>query len=214
MKNDITSNLIKINSFIIYFLPISLVTGPFVPNLIITLVSIISLFIIIFNKDWIYFNNSFFKFLFFFSIYLIMNNILNKNFNLNSISGYTYLRYGIFSIAIWLLIEKNNNFFRNFTKFTMITILIVFIDSIFQYFNGVNLLGMQLSSYNKISSFFGRDVKLGAYLARFYCFAYIFIYYFLDKKLLNAIYLNLFNILTIVIILLTGERTSFFIFFF
>ena len=213
MKNGITSNLIKINSFIIYFLPISLVTGPFVPNLIITLVSIISLFIIIFNKDWIYFNNSFFKFLFFFSIYLIMNNTLNKNFNLNSVSSYTYLRYGIFSIAIWLLIEKNNNFFRNFTKFTMITILIVFIDSIFQYFNGVNLLGMQLSSYNKISSFFGRDVKLGSYLARFYLFSYIFIYYFLDKKLLNVIYLNLFNLLTIIIILFTGERISFFIFF-
>ena len=214
MKNGITSNLIKINSFIIYLLPISLVTGPFVPNLIITLVSIISLFIIIFNKDWNYFNNSFFKFLFFFSIYLIMNNILNKNFNINSVGSNTYLRYGIFSIAIWLLIEKNNNFFRNFTKFTMITILIVFIDSIFQYFNGVNLLGIQLSSYNKISSFFGRDVKLGSYLARFYLFSYIFIYYFLDKKLLNVIHLNLFNLLTIIIILFTGERTSFFIFVF
>jgi O-antigen ligase len=96
----------------------------------------------------------------------------------------------------------------------MITILIVFIDSIFQYFNGVNLLGIQLSSYNKISSFFGRDVKLGSYLARFYLFSYIFIYYFLDKKLLNVIHLNLFNLLTIIIILFTGERTSFFIFVF
>ena len=213
MKNSIQGNLIKINSFILYFLPISLVTGPFIPNLIITLVSFISLLIIIYNKDWNYFNNPFFKFLFFFSIYLIINNILNKNFNLNSISSYTYLRYGIFSIAIWILIEKNNNFFRNFTKFTLITLLIVFIDSIFQYFNGVNLLGIEKSSYNKISSFFGRDVKLGAYLARFYLFSYIFIYFFLGKKLLNVIYLNLFNILCIILILFTGERTSFFIFF-
>ena len=59
MKNGIEGNLIKINSFILYFLPISLVTGPFLPNLIITLVSLISLFIIILNKDWNYFNNSF-----------------------------------------------------------------------------------------------------------------------------------------------------------
>ena len=213
MKNGVEGNLIKINSFILYFLPISLVTGPFIPNLIITLVSLISLLIIIYNKDWNYFNNPFFKFLFFFSIYLIINNILNKNFNLNSIGSYTYLRYGIFSIAIWTLIEKNNNFLRNFTKFTLITILIVSIDSIFQYFNGVNLLGIEKSSYNKISSFFGRDVKLGAYLARFYLFSYIFIYFFLGKKLLNEIYLNLFNILCIILILFTGERTAFFIFF-
>lgn len=214
MKNGITNNLIKINSFIIYFLPISLVTGPFIPNLIVTLVSFVSLFIIISNKDWNYFNNPFFKFLFFFSIYLIINNILNKNFNLNSIGSYTYIRYGIFSIAIWQVIEKNNNFFRNFTKFTLITFLIIFVDSIFQYFNGVNLLGMQQSSYNKISSFFGRDVKLGAYLARFYLFAYIFIYFFLDKKLAKLTYLNLYNLLCVIVILFTGERTSFFIFFF
>jgi O-antigen ligase len=213
MKNGVEGNLIKINSFILYFLPISLVTGPFLPNLIITLVSFISLFIIILNKDWNYFNNPFFKFLFFFSIYLIINNILNKNFNFNSIGSYTYLRYGIFSIAIWILIEKNNNFFKNFTKFTLITLLIVFIDSIFQYFNGVNLLGIEKSTYNKISSFFGRDVKLGAYLARFYLFSYIFIIIFLDKKLLNVIYLNLLNILYVILILFTGERTSFFIFF-
>jgi O-antigen ligase len=213
MKNGVEGNLIKINSFILYFLPISLVTGPFLPNLIITLVSFISLSVIILNKDWNYFNNPFFKFLFFFFIYLVINNILNKNFNFSSISSYTYLRYGIFSIAIWILIEKNNNFFRNFTKFTLITLLIVFIDSIFQYFNGVNLLGIGKSSYNKISSFFGRDVKLGAYLARFYLFSYIFINFFLDKKLLNVIYLNLFNILCVIIILFTGERTSFFIFF-
>jgi len=213
MKNSAEGNLIKINSFILYFLPISLVTGPFLPNLIVTLVSFISLFIIILNKDWNYFNNSFFKFLFFFSIYLIINNILNKNFNSNSIGSYTYLRYSIFSIAIWILIEKNNNFFKNFAKFTLITLLIVFIDSIFQYFNGVNLLGIEKSTYNKISSFFGRDVKLGAYLARFYLFSYIFIIFFLDKKLLNQIYLNLFNILCVILILFTGERTAFFIFF-
>jgi len=90
--------------------------------------------------------------------------------------------------------------------------LLIVIDSVFQYFNGANLLGIQKSSYNKISSFFGRDVKLGAYLARIYLFIFMFFYLFLDKKLLNILYLNLLNLLLAVIILLTGERTSFLIF--
>jgi O-antigen ligase len=212
MKKEIYINLIRINSFILYILPISLVTGPFIPNLIITLACFITLYLIIFSKQWHYFNNFFFKFFFLFSIYLIITSILNKNFNLNSVSGYTYIRYSLFSIVIWHTLDNNNNFFRNFTKFTIITILIVCFDSIFQYFNETNLLGIQKSSYNKISSFFGRDPKLGAYLARLYLFSFIFIYLFLDRKYLRTLYLNLFNVLIVLIILLTGERTSFLIF--
>ena len=212
MKKKFYSNLIRINSFILYILPISLVTGPFIPNLIVTLTCFISLFLIIYNKEWRYFDNLFFKFLLIFSIYLIINSALNRNVNLNGISQYTYLRYGIFSIAIWQTLNNNNVFFRNFTKSVLLNILLVFVDSIFQYFNGNNLLGIGKSSYDKISSFFGRDVKLGAYLARIYLFAFMFIYLFLDKKLLNIIYLNLFNVIFAIIILLTGERTSFLIF--
>jgi O-antigen ligase len=212
MKKKFYNNLVKINSFFLYILPISLVTGPFIPNLIVTLTCVISLFLIIYNKELKYFDNLFFKFFLIFSIYLIINSALNGKFNLNNISGYTYLRYSIFSIAIWHILENNINFFRNFTKIFLLTVLLLFIDSIFQYFNGTNLFGIQKSSYNKISSFFGTDVKLGAYLARIYVFVFMFFYLFLDKKLLNILYLNLFNFLFAAIILLTGERTSFFIF--
>jgi len=211
MKKEIYNNLIRINSLILYILPISLVTGPFIPNLIVTLACFISLFLIIYNQQLKYFDNLFFKFFLIFSIYLIINSVLNLNF-ISGIGGYTYLRYGIFSIAIWHTLENNSNFFRNFTKFFFLTILLIFIDSIFQYFNGTNLLGMQKSSYEKLSSFFGRDVKLGAYLARVYLFIFLFFYLFLNRKLLDIIYLNLFNFLFVIIILLTGERTSFFIF--
>ena len=212
MKKKIYDNLVKINSFFLYIFPISIVTGPFIPNLIVTLTSFVSLFLIIYNKESRYFNNLFFKFFIIFSIYLIITSALNEKFHLHNISVYTYLRYSIFSIAIWHTLENNINFFRNFTKFVLFTVLLLFIDSIFQYFNGTNLLGIQKSSYGKISSFFGRDVKLGAYLARIYIFAFMFIYLFLDKKLLNILYLNIFNLLFATIILLTGERTAFLLF--
>jgi len=214
MKKQFYNNLlVKINSFFLYILPISLVTGPFIPNLIVTLVCFIGLFLIIYNKQLKhYFTNSFFKFFLIFSIYLIINSILNRNFNLNGISGYIYIRYIIFSIAIWHTLENNINFYKNFTRFVLLFVLLLFIDSIFQYFNETDLLGIQKSSYNKISSFFGLKVKLGAYLARIYIFVFMFIYLFLDKKLLNILYFNIANLLCASIILFTGERTSFFIF--
>jgi O-antigen ligase len=212
MKGVIYSILIKINSFFLYILPISLVTGPFIPNLIITLICLIGLFLVIYNKEWKYFDNLFFKFLLIFSVYLIITSIINENINFKNIGHYTYLRYGIFSIIIWHILENNSDFFKNFTKFVLLSVMLLFIDSIFQYFNGTNLLGIQKSSYNKISSFFGRDVKLGAYLARIYIFVFIFFYLFLDNKLLNILYFHLINLLFATIILLTGERTSFLIF--
>jgi O-antigen ligase len=213
MNKQIYNNLVKINSFFLYILPISLVTGPFIPNLIVNLICFIGLFLIIYNKQLKrYFTNSFFKFFLIFSIYLIINSILNRNFNLNGISGYIYIRYIIFSIAIWHTLENNINFYKNFTRFVLLFVLLLFIDSIFQYFNETDLLGIQKSSYHKISSFFGIKVKLGAYLARIYIFLFMFIYLFLDKKLLNIVYLNIVNLLFATIILLTGERTSFFIF--
>lgn len=212
MKREIYANLIKINSFFLYILPISLVTGPFIPNLIIILICLIGLFLIIYSKEWKYFDNLFFKFLLIFSVYLIISSIINEKISFKSIGHYTYLRYGIFSIVIWHTLENNRNFFKNFTKFVLLGVMLLFIDSIFQYLNGTNLLGIQKSSYNNISSFFGRDVKLGAYLARIYIFVFIFFYLFLDKKLLNILYFHLINLLFASIILLTGERTSFFIF--
>jgi O-antigen ligase len=211
MKKDIYNNLVRINSLILYILPISLLTGPFIPNLIVTLTCFISLFLIIYNKQLKYFDNLFFKFFSIFSIYLIINSVLNIN-SISGIGGYTYLRYGIFSIAMWHTLENNSNFFRNFTKIFFFTFFLIIIDSVFQYFNGTNLLGIQKSSYNNVSSFFGRDVKLGAYLARGYFFIFLFFYLFLNKKLFNTIFFNLFNILLVIIILFTGERTSFFIF--
>jgi hypothetical protein len=190
MKKQICNNLVKINSFFFYIFPISIVTGPFIPNLIVTLISFVSLFLIIYNKETKYFDNLFFKFFLIFSIYLIITSALNENFQLNNISVYTYLRYSIFSIAVWHTLENNINFFRNFTKFFLFTVLLLFIDSIFQYFNGTNLLGIQKSSYGKISSFFGRDVKLGAYLARIYIFAFMFIYLCFNASLLILLHLQ------------------------
>ena len=72
MTNKTNINLIKINSFILYILPISLVTGPFIPNLIVTISSLIGLFLIIYNKQWNYFDNKFFKF--FFHIFYLFNS--------------------------------------------------------------------------------------------------------------------------------------------
>ncbi len=67
-------NLNSITSFLFYLLPAALVTGPFLSDLIITLMGIFFLFFSIKNKQWFYYKNIFSKF-FFFILYLPYNFI-------------------------------------------------------------------------------------------------------------------------------------------
>ena len=53
---------IKLNPLLIYFVPIALITGPFIPDLLISLISIIFLIEIFSEKKFHYFKNKFVQF--------------------------------------------------------------------------------------------------------------------------------------------------------
>ena len=57
MKNKV----IQFSSYLLYFFPITLLTGPFLPDLIISIVGLIFLFLSIRDKEWIYYNNIYTK---------------------------------------------------------------------------------------------------------------------------------------------------------
>ena len=51
--------LISFQKYLIYFLPISLVTGSFLPDLSVSIIAIIFLVIVLFKKKWKYLINYF-----------------------------------------------------------------------------------------------------------------------------------------------------------
>ena len=59
-------SLLSISSYLMCLLPIALVTGSFLSDLIISLIALFFLYISIKNKEWQYYKNFFFIYLYFF----------------------------------------------------------------------------------------------------------------------------------------------------
>ena len=63
--------IINFSSIIYYLIPLSLLTGPLIPEIILLIINLVFLFYSIKEKDWFYFNNNFTKFFLLFYVYLI-----------------------------------------------------------------------------------------------------------------------------------------------
>ena len=205
-----SNNAIKIQSFFIYLLPIFLVTGPFLPDSVVTLSSIFFLVFSILKKNYKYYDNLFFKFFLVFWIYISLNSIFSSNPLVSLKSSFFFIRFGIFSILVFYIIENNKNFIKYFSIFLFITFSIVLIDSYFQFFFGHNIIGIKSPQHDRLSSFFGEEMIVGSFLARLFPLIIAFGILMSSRgiKFLNIICI-IFLVLTDIIIFLSGERTSF-----
>ena len=202
---------IQISSYFVVLLPIFLITGPFLSDATVTLVALTFLILCTKNRDFVYFNNYFFKIILIFYFYLVLNSFFNFN-NFNSFkASVTFIRFPIFIIAFIFLLENNKKLFHQFFFSLLFSFVILLIDSSYQYLNGKNLLGFVSFNNYRLSSFFGDELILGSYLARLIpiLFGLSLIVFNNSKKII--IYLSVIFILSEVIIFLSGERTAFFL---
>ena len=214
LRLDKFSLKFKIITYIFISLPVLLITGPFLPDLGISIIGILFLYTCFKNKNFFYFNNIYFKIFSLFCLYIILNSILN-NFSFNSLKiAFFYFRFGLFAIAIWFILKIDKNVLNKFYNILILSIIFLVIDGYIQYFTGKNIFG-NIAITNRISSFFGDELILGSYLSRIFPILFaIFIlnYSAIKKKTLIAFFL-LYTLVAI-LIFLSGERASFFFLFF
>jgi O-antigen ligase len=189
-------------------IPLFLITGPFLSDLSISLISLLFLFYCIKNHNFNFFKNKYFYFFLLFWIYLIINSFFN-NFNLDSLKiSFFYFRYGVFVVAIISLLNFDDKFIKYFFYSIFICFLFLIFDGFYQYFKGENILGWKAT--HRVSSFFGDEKILGSYLSRMWpMFFGLSILYFKKKDKLFFLLLITF-ILSEVLIFLSGDRTAFF----
>ena len=201
-----------IPSWIIILMPVLLISGPFLSDLGLSLITILFLINSVSNKLKKYYDNFYFKFFLIFCLILILSSLLSNNILISLKNSLFYFRFGIFSLCFWYLLENN----KNILKYLFFSILLCYssliIDGYFQYFSGKNLFGYSLYNDYRVSSFFGSELILGSYLARFFpIFFGLFIY--LDKSKKNKLMLFLITIVFILsegLILISGERLALF----
>ncbi len=193
-------------------MPALLITGPFLSDLGVSIIALLFLINSIKNNLTKYYDNYYFKFFIFFCIILILSSLLSENTFVSLKNSLFYFRFGIFSLCFWYLLDKN----EKLIKYLFVSILICFssliIDGYIQYIFGKNILGIELYNQYRVSSFFGSELILGSYLARF--FPILFgLFIFLDqvkKNKLILFFITLIFIFSEGLIFLSGERLALF----
>ncbi len=196
--------------YIYILLPVALITGPFLPDLFVV---IISLYFILninhFKKDQIFSKKFYWVFVLFYLTICISSLI--SEYNLYSLKpSVTYLRFGLFAMGTYFLISKNQNIILKLSKFFLIILLILFVDSIFQFFFGYNLIGLTHDHNYRVTSFFGKDEILGSYVARLFPFIISLLIFSKEEFNLkiNSISFVFVFLSASLIAVLSAERTS------
>lgn len=188
-------------------MPITFVSGPLIPELLL-LLSIGLFMYAILSKKLIIKN----------SIYIILSIIVCSfilisftfNYSEQSITGsfLFYFRFPIMALILFYILKEKGHYIRYFYLSIGFILLIVSIDAIIQFYLKLNLLGMRVEVGNRISGVFGNEYILGKYLFFTYC-----VFYYLHFK--NTSFFKFQNFVFLMIsalvsfsIFISGERTS------
>jgi O-antigen ligase len=214
----------KINSFsiffsiLIYLVPISVISGPAIPDILLSLSSVSFILFSFFFRLWKYFNNNFFKFFTAFWLLNLISSFFSDTILISFWNSFAYLRFGIFAIVIIFALSNNHNFFKYFSIIYIPIFLLLLFDALYQKYFGYNLIGFYScislndipTSCSRVSGFFRSEWILGSYIFNFFSLFLILIFstdFFKKKKIFLII---LISLLALSAVFVTGERVSLF----
>lgn len=206
-------NLFRYNNYFIpsiffYLIPLGLVTGPFLPDLFLSIIAILFLIDIIKNKYFFFIHTNFFKIFSFFYFILILSSIFSQHSSFSLETSILYIRYFFYTLAISFLFIEKPKLLLKFINFLFFISIIVVFDGYFEFIFGKNILGISSPDPSRILSFFHAMI-IGSFLSKI--MPLLFIYLIIKERKKKYLYLIYFFIcLTYLIIFLSGERSAFF----
>jgi len=206
INNNIISNY---SAYLTLIFPISLILGPTFVEIFSGLLIIFFLFCIdsnFYKKNKFYIN----FFLIFYS-YLIIRSLFFSHELEKIRSILFYFRFLLFCCGIVFFLNKINFTKRFNIKIIFFIFLILIFDSILQYYYGNNIFNIPLYNDSRASSFFGKELILGSFLFRILPFILILCVLCKFNFNKNFFKFSIFLSLYFFAVLISGERTSFFL---
>lgn len=205
----INKNYIFINilNTLISSIPLCLIIGNLAVNLVTALICLLGLFF--FKKQTFTINNKTFQFLIYsFFIYIVLVTLINnyyflddKNYKINLIKSFSYLRFLILSLIITKLIDDNKFNLKLFIISSAFFAGLVSLDLFIQYIFKKNIIGYPLFNNVRATSFFKEELIAGGYVQRFSLFLIFLIATiknhknFVDAKIIILFLLIMFPII-------------------
>tara|TARA_Y100000389_G_C17435234_1_gene505089 strand:- start:375 stop:1589 length:1215 start_codon:yes stop_codon:yes gene_type:complete len=195
---------VRIIEFLFYLLPISLITGPLIPEIEIIFIIICSL--ILTNK--IIKINFLIKLLIALNILIAFESLfIYQKYDFENLKFIFFFRFILFAIIISYIFSLKKKIFKNLIILLVIILITLFLDSILQFSSGKNIFGLVPENHYRVSSFFGDEYILGSYVGRMMPILISSVYFFINKKRTDKIVLFIL-ILGFFLCLISGDRSS------
>jgi len=202
--------------FLLIALPITLITGPAIPDITITLSGVFFIYYI--YKKKIYssiFRDSFILISFFFWIYLLLISAFAENQYLSFRDSFIFIRLLLIPIFLiyWASVDKK--FTKRILMVIFIGIIFVVVDTLFQFLNydsefgfGKDLFGFKSEWYGRLTGPFNDELIPGAYLAKFSFLGLIYLFLKFRNSKLHSFFSILYLSFLGITIFATGERMA------
>jgi O-antigen ligase len=197
-------------------LPLALLISPGAADFVVILSVIIFLFHSVKNKDFRWIKDKYFILLFLFYIYLLINFYFSQSREESFSRAFGFIRFPLFIMSIKYFFLNDFSKINSVIRFWILIIIVVLADTIIQYYYGKNILGypvLIMGDQVRLSSFLGKEYKIGGYLLAFSFIIFSYLTFTLFKKnFYNKCLVIFFYLLSLFTIYLTGERSNFIIF--
>ena len=197
-------NAISLLSYIIYSLPLLLISGPFLSDLAISILAFYMIYLFLKEKKTIINIKLIQLFLIFWLI--ILASAIFSNFFLETYkSSVFYFRFILFSFAVAFVSIQNKNFNKLLMLSFLTTLYLLLIYAFLQYiFLSIPFFKDTLVDSSRITSLFGDEKIMGGYLVHLMPI----VIYLMIKNNLKIRYILLFYCLSSIGIFISGERTA------
>jgi len=201
---------INILTFLFYLLPFALLTGPFIPDLILFFIICIFLTTVIIRKEYKYLINKFSILFLIFYLILIICSIFSVDFIFSIQNSIVYIRFGLFALATWFILDADEKIIKKFFYCLIIAFLIALSSGYIQYYFGSNFFGIPQAESVRLTLPFNDRQILGGYLSRLFplVFALAITVINPNRKYLYYVFILMLLVLTDVLVYITGERTA------
>ena len=195
-------------SLLLLLLPISLILGPAIPDIILSLIALYFLIISFKYKLIDYYKNYFVIGFMIFCLYGILRSLFSELpwYSLSEKGAIFYFRYIFFALGLKYLLDKNKNLIRYFIYVTLVCLVVLTLDSFFQVTTGKNILGNAPTSLSRVTSLmYDNEAVLGRYVA-FLSSILITLWFLINKHVKYGNFYLIFIPLSIVVVIISGDR--------
>tara|TARA_B100001057_G_scaffold496604_1_gene598506 strand:+ start:89 stop:1414 length:1326 start_codon:yes stop_codon:yes gene_type:complete len=206
----------KLFSYLFILIPFFLITGPAMPDIVITIGSIFGILFIFYYREYTQLLKiNFFKISIIFWLSLIFISLFSYNKISSFQDAFIFIRFLLIPLFCYFIFIKDLKIIKKSLFIIFILVIFVCIDSLYQFLNytteygfGEDILGFKSNWYGRLTGPFGDELIPGSYISKLGLlgFAYLISLNKFEKNIfLHSIYLSLILLICYV----SGERMAF-----